>query len=446
VGGDTRPPSREPGRTAAAAVHLPLSRKHANPPLRVEPTDQRPQLRVAAAIALVSALCLLPLQALAVRADQLPALFLIYGIHAAVAGFVLIASFTGLGARRADGLGLLFVLGLAANLLLYLYLLPYAVPTYPALMSSAFITLLIAGAVLFSWSTRRTILVGVFVCAGFELVGVALGRHGLPTASFVGTLSWIAIGAALAVACARVLGRFRTSLIQRQDELAALSTRLISVQEEQLRRLSRELHDELGQSLTAVSSYLWLLERKLPPDLGELRTRAAEARRLVAKTLGEMRELSQLLRPPGLDLYGLAGSLEAHLEAFRGRHRIATKFTADGLPERLPEEIETAVYRIIQEALTNVARHASAKRVWVALTGKGDELGLEVRDDGLGLPVGDGANRPTGIGLIGIRERVRALGGTVTLSSGPEGGACLRASLPLPREGGPAPTASGPGP
>src|SRR5436305_1884401 len=131
--------------------------------------------------------------------------------------------------------------------------------------------------------------------------GVALGRHGLPTASFVGTLSWIAIGAALAVACARVLGRFRASLIQRQDELAALSTRLISVQEEQLRRLSRELHDELGQSLTAVSSYLWLLERKLPPDLGELRTRASEARRLVAMTLGEMRELSQLLRPPGLD-------------------------------------------------------------------------------------------------------------------------------------------------
>src|SRR5438094_4414647 len=116
------------------------------PPLSVEPTDQRPQLRVAAAIALVSALCLLPLQTLAVRADQLPALFFIYGIHAAVAGFVLIASFTGLGARRADGLELLVVPGLAAYLLLYLYLLPYAVPTYPALMSSAFFTLLSPGA------------------------------------------------------------------------------------------------------------------------------------------------------------------------------------------------------------------------------------------------------------------------------------------------------------
>ena len=404
------------------------------PPLSVEPIDQRPQLRVAAAIALASGFCLLPLQALSIGTGQLPVLFLIYGIHTAVAGFLLIASFTGLGARRGDGLGLLFVLGLGANLLLYLYLLPFAVPTYPSLMSSAFTTLLITGAVLFSWSMRRTILIGVLVCAGFALVGVALALRGFRMAPFVAPLCWIAIGAALAVACARVLGRFRTSLIQRQDELAALSTRLISVQEEQLRRLSRELHDELGQSLTAVSSYLWLLERKLPPDLGELRARASEARRLVAKTLGEMRELSQLLRPPGLDLYGLAGSVEAHLEAFRGRHQIATKFTAEGLQERLPEEIETAVYRIIQEALTNVARHAHAKRVWVALTGEGDELRLEVRDDGVGLPADNGARRPSGIGLIGIRERVRALRGTVTLSSGPGGGACLRASLPLPRE------------
>ncbi len=104
------------------------------PPPSVEPIDQRPQLRVAAAIALASALCLLPLQAFTVDARQLPALLVIYVIHAAVAGFVLLASFTGLGARRGDGLGLLLVLGLASNLLLYLYLLPYAVPTYPSLM------------------------------------------------------------------------------------------------------------------------------------------------------------------------------------------------------------------------------------------------------------------------------------------------------------------------
>ncbi len=388
------------------------------PPAGGPTLDQRSQLRIAASIALGAELCLLPLQALTVSAAQWPDLFLIYGIHAGVAGSVLTATFTRL-ARHGDGLSLFLVLGMAANLLLYLYLLPYAVPTYPSLMSSAFTTLLIAGAVLFSWSMRRTIAVGILVCVGFALVGAALGRRGLPTAPFASTLCWIAIGVALAAACARVLGRFRMSLLQRQEELAALSMRLISVQEEQLRRLSRELHDELGQSLTAVSSYLWLLEKKLPPGLGELSTRAGEARRLVAKTLGEMRELSQLLRPPGLDLYGLGPSLEAHLEAFQGRHQVATKFTAEGLPERLPEEIETAVYRIIQEALTNVARHARARRVWVALHGEAHELRLEVRDDGVGLPAVNGAARPTGIGLIGIRERVHALGGTVTLSSSP---------------------------
>ncbi len=398
----------------------------------VASVDQRPQLRTAALIALASGLGLLPVQMIAMGAGHVPRLLLIHGLHVAVASIVLVASFTRLGLRRADGLGLFFVLGVMANLLLYLYLLPYAVPTYPSLMSSAFTCLLIAGAVLFSWSARRMVLVGALACIGFALVGVALGMQGLPTAPFASTLSWVVIGAALAVACARVLGRFRASLIQRQEELAALSARLMSVQEEQLHRLSRELHDELGQSLTAVASYLWILERKLPPQLDELRTPAGEARRLVTKTLGEMRELSQLLRPPALDLWGLAPLLEAHLDAFGGRHRVLTKFTAEGLPERLPEEIETAVYRIIQEALTNVARHARAKRVWVALRGTADELLLEVRDDGVGLPSGDGAKRPIGIGLIGIRERVRALRGTVELgSSGAGGGARLVASLPL---------------
>src|SRR6266852_2897589 len=262
-----------------------------NPPPSGPTLDQRPQLRMAASIALGSALCLLPLQVIAVAAARWPALFLIYGIHATVAGAVLIASFTTLGARRGDALSLLLVLGLTANLLLYLYLLPYAVPTYPSLMSSAFTTLLIAGAVLFSWSTRRAIMAGILVCAGFSVVGLVLGLRGLPTAPFVSTLCWVAIGAALAVACARVLGRFRTGLIQRQDELAALSTRLISVQEEQLHRLSRELHDELGQSLTAGSSYLWLLERKLPPELAELRTRARDARAVAAVAPARARPL-----------------------------------------------------------------------------------------------------------------------------------------------------------
>jgi signal transduction histidine kinase len=395
--------------------------------------DQRAQLRTAAVIALVSALLLLPVQALSVAARQLVPLLLIYAIHIVIAAAVLAATFARSGAREIDRLTVTFVSGLSLNLLLYLYLLPYAVPTYPSLMSSAFGCLLIAGAVLFAWSTRRMIVAGVLVSVGFALVSAALVLDGYEAAPFVGTLCWLVITAALAVACAEVLGRFRASLIERQDELAALSTRLISAQEEQLHRLSRELHDELGQSLTAVSSYLWLVERKLPAELADLKTSAGDARHLVTKTLGQMRELSQLLRPPGLDLYGLAPSLESQLESFQGTYRIATRFRVDALPERLPEAIETAVYRIIQEALTNVARHARAKRVTVALRGEDGALQLEVRDDGIGLAAANGTRRK-GIGLVGIRERVHALGGTMAMSSVAGGGACLRVRVPLPQD------------
>ena len=136
------------------------------------------------------------------------------------------------------------------------------------------------------------------------------------------------------------------------------------------------------------------------------------------------------VRPPGLDLYGLAPSLESQLEAFRGTHRIATKFSVEALPDRLPEAIETAVYRIIQEALTNVARHAHAKRVSVALRGEDGALRLEVRDDGVGLPTTNGTSRRTGIGLVGIRERVRALGGQLLLHG--ERGVRLEVRVPLP--------------
>ena len=393
--------------------------------------DCRSRLCTAALIALVAAAIVLPIQAFSVAPQTLPPLLLVHGIHTLIATSVLIASFTRLTPRQVDRLSLLFVLGLAANLLLYLYLLPSAVPTYPSLISNALTCLLIAGAVLFSWSTRRMLVVSILTCAGFALVAAALSVRGLPPAPFGLTLGWLAVGAVLAVTCARVLGQFRSSLMRRQDELAALSARLMSVQEEQLRQLLRELHDELGQSLTAVASYLWLVERQLPHELVELRNRTGEARHVVAKTLGEMRELSQLLRPPGLDLYGLAPSLDAHVKAFGERHQIVARFGAAGLPDRLPADIETAVYRITQEALTNVARHAHARSVRVALAAEVGELRLEVEDDGVGLPSGNGTSSGAGIGLIGIRERVHALGGTASLASGH--GTCLTVRLPVPR-------------
>jgi signal transduction histidine kinase len=206
----------------------------------------------------------------------------------------------------------------------------------------------------------------------------------------------------------------------------------MAAQDEQLHHLSHELHDELGQSLTAVSSYLRSLEQQLPAHFGDLRERVAEARRLVAKTVGDMREISQGLLPPGLDLYGLGPSLEGQLKAFGERHRLITHFSATGLPDSLPAPLATAIYRVAQEALSNVARHARAHHVHVALEARPGELQLDVQDDGVGLPAGNGGRR-AGTGLIGVRERVRGLGGTVTIVSG--SGTLLSVTLPLPSDG-----------
>ncbi len=273
------------------------------------------------------------------------------------------------------------------------------------------------------------ILLGAFTCVGFALVSARASAEALGGAPVVSAVGALAVGAVIAIAGASILGRTRASLAARQAELAAFSARLMAAQEEERRRLARELHDELGQSLTAVNAYLWLIEKGLSESQTVLRGRTAEARRLVSKTLAEMRELSHLLRPSTLDDLGLVPSLDSHLKAFADRHQIATSFTAEGLPERLPAEIETALYRITQEALTNVAKHAGAHRVRVTLARDGGELRLEIADDGHGLPARAGGARP-GTGLVGIRERVHALGGTMMVSS--ESGVRIDVRVPLP--------------
>src|SRR5207247_10217070 len=124
--------------------------------------------------------------------------------------------------------------------------------------------------------------------------------------------------------------------------------------------------------------------------------------------------------------------LATRLAAFAQPHQLAVSLTSDGRPERLPAEMETALYRITQEALTNAARHAHAARVRVALTAIGGELRLEIEDDGVGLAARNGGKPPTGTGLVGIRERVRALGGPL----GPHGARGVRVAVRVPLPGG----------
>ena len=384
-----------------------------------------PALRSAATIALGALLLFLPFDAQRGTPDTLRARLVVYGVHAALTLSVLVISFLGVGQRHTDALTTIFALGIAANTLGYFYM----VPAGPSPIVSALTCLLVGTAVLAAWSSRRAMLVCTLVWLGLLAVGLKVPPERLPRTDLLVALNALLLGSAVAIVSAEVLSSVRARLAQRQRELAALSGRLMSVQEEERRRLSRELHDQVGQSLTAVTSYLWLVDRGLPPDAMDVREHVGEARRLAAKTLSDIRELSQLLRPSVLDDWGLGPSLESHIEAFGRRHEIDAKLVLSDLPERLPPEFETAVYRITQEALTNVARHAQATRVQVTAQVDHERLVLTVADDGVGFPQ-DGP-RPQGMGLIGIRERALALGGRLTLTN--RQGTELRVELPLPR-------------
>jgi two-component system sensor histidine kinase UhpB len=145
-----------------------------------------------------------------------------------------------------------------------------------------------------------------------------------------------------------------------------------------------------------------------------------------------VRELSFDLRPPLMDDLGLLVALRGQLEALAERSGLGVSLTSEALPDRLPPEVEIAAFRIVQEAVTNVVRHAEARRVDVVLRGAAERLEIEVRDDGKGLDARDAAGRPGGgvhLGLPGMRERAQALGGNVTLESAPGGGTTLRATL-----------------
>jgi signal transduction histidine kinase len=384
-------------------------------------------LRLATAIPLIATLAFLPFDLRGAEPAIVPWLLLVYGLSAGLAGFGVLATYRDWGRGAVEWLPFFITLGLGVNTSLYLLVEPeHVLP-----VSDALVCLMMASALLFAWDVRRMLALCVVTCGAFALVILKSDRVAAaevhPWLAFAG----LGVGAASALACTIVLERYRARLARRQAELSTLSTRLMEAHEESRRVLSHELHEGISQSLTASLSYLWLVDRKLPADQTDLRSCVSEARRLATGTLSEIRRLSQTLHPPALDDYGLLPSLEGQLRAFGERHSIAPTFVAEGLVDRLPREMETAIYRITQEALENVARHARASHVYVSLVAGPDTLQLAIDDDGVGFPPQLGRNGITGTGLIAIRERARALGGTLSLTS--EGGASVRVSLPLSR-------------
>jgi signal transduction histidine kinase len=203
--------------------------------------------------------------------------------------------------------------------------------------------------------------------------------------------------------------------------------RAMTAQELERRRLARELHDETGQALTSVLLGLKAVEEA--PDEAELRVAAAELRELVVATLQDVRRLAVELRPKALDDFGLEPALERLAHSFSEQTGMTVDVESALSGERLPSEVETALYRIVQEALTNIVKHSRASRVSILVARRPGWVAAIVEDDGRGFDVG--TSRDGGIGLVGMRERMALLDGRLDVESSEGRGTTIRAEVPV---------------
>lgn len=208
-------------------------------------------------------------------------------------------------------------------------------------------------------------------------------------------------------------------------DLQELSAKLVRAQENERRTLARELHDEVGQSLSAI-----LMETEnaeCSEGLSEMREHLAAVKGLAEKTVNEVRDLALLLRPSMLDDFGLVPALNWHAREMSKRTGLNVMVTAGEEADDLPDEHKTCIYRAVQEAVNNCARHAQARTVEVSVAREAARVRFQVRDDGIGFD----ARFVRGLGLLGIEERVRRLGGDLKLESHPGRGTAITAVLPL---------------
>jgi signal transduction histidine kinase len=216
-----------------------------------------------------------------------------------------------------------------------------------------------------------------------------------------------------------------------EEALRQLSGRLITAEEEERTRLARELHDDVNQRLALLSVGLERLGQKPPA------TAAGVAKR-VGVLLAEMKELSSdvqrmshRLHPAKLDHLGLVTALKGLCAEYTERRGIRVRFHADDVSGTLPRDVSLCLYRLVQEALTNVARHSGADEAEVRLVGSADWIRLQISDSGVGFDPAS-ADGQRGLGLISMRERLRLVGGSMTLDSGPSRGTRIEAAVPLP--------------
>jgi len=227
--------------------------------------------------------------------------------------------------------------------------------------------------------------------------------------------------------------RVESELKDSRTQLRNLATHLLSAREEERRKVAREIHDELGQVLTALKMDLKWLEKRLVPSPGQLQEKIGGMIGLTDQTIRRVQKISAELRPRMLDDLGLDAAVDWLSRDFSRRTGIACTVTEDLGKLRIGEGIATALYRIVQEALTNIARHAQASRVAVDMRAARGRVEVSVQDDGIGISEEQAAD-PHSLGLIGIRERVLAFGGETTITGEKGKGTCIRVAVPLSRD------------
>ncbi len=223
------------------------------------------------------------------------------------------------------------------------------------------------------------------------------------------------------------------ALRESRHDLEKLAGRLISSQEDELRRLSRELHDHLTQSLAVLAIEAGKLEMKLQNSPDEILFRVTEMKEKLIRVSEDVHGISRRLHPSILDDLGLVRAVKSECKNFSERFGIVTRFMPKDVPDRLPPDLALCMYRIVQEGLRNIAVHAQAEEAHVSLTGTDDMLYLTVNDDGIGFDP-ESVRRKAGLGLASMRERVRLVNGNFSVRSRPGCGTTIEVMAPLNTE------------
>ncbi len=245
----------------------------------------------------------------------------------------------------------------------------------------------------------------------------------------LGAATVLAIGSAIYIMRLEKETRLRYDQVAvGRTELGKLSQRFVTAQEQERKSISRELHDEVGQTLNALLVDAGNLQKRIPENDAQSRELLNSIRRLADTSVNEVRDIALLLRPSMLDDLGLTAAIQWQAREVSRRTGLAVRVSAEAKADDLPEGLSLCLYRVAQEALQNIARHAQAKTVHIELKQKLDRLLLSVHDDGIGFD----AENVRGLGTVGMEERLRQIGGVLRVTSQPGKGTTVVAEAPIP--------------